>query len=1028
MVLKAFISYSHKDQKLRKELDNHLSNLKRQGVISSWFDGDIVPGIEWRSQIMEHLNTAQIILLLISADFMASDFCYSIEMTQAVARHKANEARVLPIILRPTDWKNAPFTELQALPAEGKPVTSWPTHDIAFENVIQGIRIAIDDLAQKRITTTSLLGPSISSGTFSVREIQWPAWNVPYSRNPFFIGREVILTRLATALKIESTMALTQPQAISGLGGIGKTQVAVEYAYRSRANYNAVLWARADIRENVIADFVAIAGLLKLPEKDEQDQMSVVQAVKQWLNTHEKWLLILDNADELSMVREFLPHLQSGHVLLTTRAQAMGGLAHRIEVDRMEVEVGALFLLRRAGLLALDAPLEQAVIADREAAFEFTREVDGLPLALDQAGAYIEETPSSVHDYLRLYRQQRKALLARRGGLVADHPAAVATTWSLSFKQVEQRNLEAADLLRVCAFLHPDAISEEIIRKGALHLGLKLALLATDDLALNEAISALYAYSLVHRDLSNKTLSLHRLVQAVLKDTMSEQVQRLWVERVTRAIEGAFPEVEFNTWEFCEGLVPHIQVIANELDRLGIDMVEAATLFHNTGWYLNERARYEQAEAFYLRALALREKTLGPEHSDTATTLHFLAHYYEDQGKYEQAEAYHQRELDIREKVFGLEHPQVAQSLHCMAKLYRERGKYEQAETSYQRALAIREKVFGTEHPDTANTLHSLANFYNKRGKYEQAETSYQRALNIQEKTLGSEHPQIASTLHNLAHHYEDQGKYEQAEAYHQRELAIREKVFGSEHPTTAQSLHCLARLYQKQKKYEQAEAFYHRALALREKILGSEHPQTATTLHNLAHHYEEQGKYEQAEACHQRELAIREKVFGPEHPAVAESLHCIAKLYRKQKKYEQAEAFYLHALAIREKVFGSEHPHAATTLHDLAHHYEDQEKYEQAEAYHQRELDIREKVFGSEHPAVAESLHCMAKLYRKQKKYEQAEACCQRALAIREKVFGLEHPIVAATLENYATLLRKMQRIEEAITFEHRAKAITAI
>ncbi len=149
MPFSVFISYSRRDRELRQELEKHLSNLKRQNVITSWFDGDISPGTEWQPQIIEHLNTDQIILLLISADFLASDFCYSIEMTQAIARHNANQARVLPIILRPTDWKGAPFDKLKVLPTDGKPVTRWPTHDDAFEDVVRGIREAIDDLTKK---------------------------------------------------------------------------------------------------------------------------------------------------------------------------------------------------------------------------------------------------------------------------------------------------------------------------------------------------------------------------------------------------------------------------------------------------------------------------------------------------------------------------------------------------------------------------------------------------------------------------------------------------------------------------------------------------------------------------------------------------------------------------------------------------------------------------------------------------------------------------------------------------------------
>jgi hypothetical protein len=149
MPFSVFISYSHHDRELREELEKHLSNLKRQNIITSWYDGDISPGTEWRSQIIDHLNTDQIILLLISADFMASDFCYSVEMTQAIARHDANQTRVLPIILRPTDWQGAPFAKLKLLPTDGKAITKWPTHDDAFEDIVRGIRAAIADLMKQ---------------------------------------------------------------------------------------------------------------------------------------------------------------------------------------------------------------------------------------------------------------------------------------------------------------------------------------------------------------------------------------------------------------------------------------------------------------------------------------------------------------------------------------------------------------------------------------------------------------------------------------------------------------------------------------------------------------------------------------------------------------------------------------------------------------------------------------------------------------------------------------------------------------
>src|SRR2546423_2814166 len=243
------------------------------------------------------------------------------------------------------------------------------------------------------------------------------------------------------------------------------------------------------------------------------------------------WLLLLDNADDLSLVRDFLPPTGKGHTLLTTRAASMGRLAQRLEVDTLDVEPGALLLLRRAERLAPDAPLEQAEASERTIALQITQELGGLPLALDQAGAYIEETHCSLADYLHLYRSQRAQLLKARGGLVPDHPESVATTWSLSFALVKKRSAAAADLLRVCDFLHPDAIPEEIITEGATALGPNLQAVASNPLSLNQAIGVLLSYSLLKRQPEEHLLSMHRLAQAVLKDGMDASTSHGWAER-----------------------------------------------------------------------------------------------------------------------------------------------------------------------------------------------------------------------------------------------------------------------------------------------------------------------------------------------------------------------------------------------------------------------------------------------------------------------------------------------------------------
>ncbi len=280
-----------------------------------------------------------------------------------------------------------------------------------------------------------------------------PFWHVPLPRNPFFTGREELLHVLHERLKSEHHMALAQSWAISGLGGIGKTQIALEYAYQHARDYAAVFWISAATHETLQTGLMTVAECLQLPEKDDHDQTRVIRAVQQWLVSHQDWLLILDNADEVAIVRNVLPAQRPGHVLITTRTQALGALAQRMEVETMGMAEGTLFLLRRAKLLAPSAFLKQASPEHLAAAEAIVIEMDFLPLALDQAGAYIDEVGCAISTYLDLYRTHRADLLQRRRHMPEDYPESVATTRSHNFHQVEKANPAASELLRLCAFL-----------------------------------------------------------------------------------------------------------------------------------------------------------------------------------------------------------------------------------------------------------------------------------------------------------------------------------------------------------------------------------------------------------------------------------------------------------------------------------------------------------------------------------------------------------------------------------------------
>ena len=291
----------------------------------------------------------------------------------------------------------------------------------------------------------------------------------------------------------------------------------------------------------------------------------------------------------------------------------------------------------------------------------------------------------------------------------------------------------AAELLRCCAFVHPDTIPEELFTAGVAHLGTGLQQMRRDPLAFDEAIRVLLAYSLIHRDPTTATLSIHRLVQAILIDALPAKTKKLWRERVIRALNQVFPEKMFEEWTICGHLLPHVLVCVTWIEQGLVPPTSAeAHVLHKAGNYLRERGQYKDAEPLLTQALAIHELQLGADHPDTATSLNSLARLYRSQGKYREAEPLLKRALAIREQQLGTDHLSTATSLNHLAGLYRMEGKYLEAEPLLKRALTIREQRLGFNHPDTAQSLNSLAYLYLVQGKYAEAITQLQLAAAVQ--------------------------------------------------------------------------------------------------------------------------------------------------------------------------------------------------------------------------------------------------------------------------------------------------------
>jgi tetratricopeptide (TPR) repeat protein len=590
---------------------------------------------------------------------------------------------------------------------------------------------------------------------------------------------------------------------------------------------------------------------LSLPEQNVQNQNSIVAAVKLWLKVHKGWLLVLDNIDDLRLVEEFLPPGHQGSVLLTTRLRFTGPIAQSSELETMTKQEGVEFLLHRANI----APLGQTSEYDRIKAEEIWEAMAGLPLALDQVGAYILETSCGISNYLDLYQKQCRELLTRRGMYTSGHPDSVTTTFSLSFECIESISKAAADLLRLCAFLSPDAIPEELITAGAEHLGPFLGPVVTDIFKFNETISVLLIYSLVRRN--NNVLSIHRLAQAVIRDNMNEEIGKQWAERAVQVINLSYPDQEAAPWLNRQKYLPHAIACTGSNNRWSSSPSEIAQLLYKAATYLRNTGQFMEAGVYFSRALTIREQILGVDHHETAQSLNGLAILYREQGKYKEAEPLYLRALAIREQELGSEHIKTAMSLNNVAIIYRDQGKYEEAESLFLRSLAIEDHIPEIPDPYTrkANTLNQLAILYRLQGRYREAEPLFLRALAIRERAVGANHQYTAQSLNDLAMLYCEEGRYEEAEPLYLRALNIREQVLKGDHRHVAQSLNGLATLYHLQGKHEEAEPLYLRSLGIYERVLGINHPHTVDTLYNLISFYFKQGRYSEAEQLYQRAL-----------------------------------------------------------------------------------------------------------------------------------------------------------------------------
>jgi tetratricopeptide (TPR) repeat protein/ribosomal protein L37AE/L43A len=775
--------------------------------------------------------------------------------------------------------------------------------------------------------------------------------------------------------------------------------------------------------------------------------------------------------------------------LLTTRRQGTEPGAQALELGPLPEHDAILFLLRRTKILTFDTALDDASTDDIEAARAITRALGHLPLALDQAGAYILETGCGFAKYLNVFQKHRAELLRRRAGreVPTDHPESVATTFTLNFQQVQQRSKVAVELLRACAFIAPEGIEEELLVQEANRLGPVLRPIGSNGLLLDQAIETLRTFSLIQRDPEEKVLSIHRLVQAVLKDSMNQATRRRWATRVVQIVNAVSPQIKYGgTSKQRKRRLPLLLECARIITEEKIHSKEAVLVLNKCAVYLVYEIRYSEAEKLYEEAIALAKAVLRPQHPTTTAILDNLRLLYYTRKRHEQfwemvrflserweklkgaryAEAGETDEESLRSLTalfdtqegdqieqlarwalmistrvseadisgVAIDMRSLARLLSALATRYRE-GKHNDTVLMYQQAVAVYEQVSGPKSQDMSIILGNLASYYKVQGKYAEAELLYKQVLSIDTEASTIDAPVLrAIDLCNLAELYYDQGKYEQGESLYEQALEMREEQVWPEF-FVVKAYTGLAKCYAVQGLYIWAELLYEMALEVTEQIQDALQPgykddlEIAKSVENLANFYFDQGKYEQAEPLYERVLAIDTEEYGPDDPSVTFDLHSLAQVYYFQGKFAEAAPLFERSLTDYKEWYGANDPKLVSIYNHLAKIYNSQGKLAEAELLLDAALEINERVLGSEHLDTAIILYNLAEVYCAQDKYEQAEPFFLRALAIREQAYTAGETSVLDLLVNVLNALTELYEVqgkyEQAEPLIQRALAI---
>ena len=684
-----------------------------------------------------------------------------------------------------------------------------------------------------------------------------------------FSGRGDELEAVEEALGVAGSAVIAQ--AITGLGGVGKTQLAARYVNQHGSEYDIVAWIRAE--DGGIADLSELAARLGEPVQGLSPIERRDLALERLRRDEERCLLVLDNVESAAQLTDCLPRGGNGRVLMTSRNREVRQFAPVLLLDVFDERTAVEYLIELA-----DRP------DDRAGAERVARALGYLPLALSHAAAYCG-TGTSFDNYLELLDALPAEDLFDSSPEVS-YTQTVASTWKASIEAAGASAPLAGELLALAAHLAPDAIPRslfDVVIDPSQPI---------ERQRLRDACNALARFSLATVD--DDTVSVHRLLQKVVRDDARARADVSAVKRAVAALDHAFPRQASDAarWPRSEQLLAHVIALDDAAASVPDTASQLIELLNRACRYLSWAEGGARALALAQRTVEQARNTLGAEHPSTLTARHREAFAYQQTRRASQAIALYGPLLADQERILGAEHPDTLATSDALAVAYLDAGRAGEAIAIFEPLLTDLARILRAEHPDTLSTRHNLARAYQDAGRVAEAIALFEPLLlNDPVRILGAEHPSTLATRSSLALAYQDAGRVGEAIAIFQELLADRERILGAEHPSTLATRHDLAVAYRAAGRVGEAIAIFEPLLANLERILGTEHPSTLTTRNNLAVTYRAAGRVAEAIAIHEPLLADRERILGPAHPHTLTTRENLAGAYEAAGRDAEAAA-----------------------------------------------------------------------------------------------------------------------------------------